>query len=91
MTLLELHHDHVQSTSSAPITPVLVGDWWCRTCGRPEADEDTRLCPECASYRTRAQLATARRVAELASMLVSAALLAGALALRHDTRRGGQQ
>lgn len=82
MALLELHPDHVALPIPSPCNPVVISDWWCTTCGRPEADEHTRLCRECASYRTRSRAVAALQLAVLAS----AALLAGAAALRH--RRG---
>jgi uncharacterized protein (DUF2237 family) len=91
MALLELHHDHVASVPSMTITPVVIGDWWCRTCGRPEAAEDTRLCPECASYPTRTRVVAARQLAELAAVLASATLCAGAVVLRYRSGRGVQR
>jgi hypothetical protein len=87
MALLELHPDQ-GTPAQAVIPPVVVGDWWCRSCGRPEAAEDTRLCPECASYRTRSRAVLARQLAELSAVLASAALLAGTVVLRHRSTQG---
>jgi hypothetical protein len=83
MALLDLHSDRVALTHSLPVQPVVISDWWCTTCGRSEAAEDTRLCPECAFHRTRSRAALARQLAELAAVLASAALLVGAVVLRH--------
>jgi hypothetical protein len=35
-------------TGTVELVPLTIRDWWCHTCGRPEADETTRLCAECA-------------------------------------------
>lgn len=92
MALLELQHDHRSPTpSAATLTPVVIADWWCRACGRPEAAEDTRLCPECASYPTWTRIVAARQLAELAALLASASLFAGALVLRYRSGRGVQR
>lgn len=29
------------------VIPLLIARWWCTTCGRPEADEQTTPCPDC--------------------------------------------
>ena len=45
--MLQLHDDHHADVSPAGVEPLLIPDWWCTECGRGEADETTRLCPDC--------------------------------------------
>jgi hypothetical protein len=45
--MLQLHDDHHGATTPAGVEPLVIPDWWCTECGRGEADETTRLCPDC--------------------------------------------
>jgi hypothetical protein len=42
-----LHDDHHGRSTLGDVAPLVITDWWCTECGRGEADETTRLCPEC--------------------------------------------
>jgi hypothetical protein len=98
MTLLALHHDRVASrpgevglplppaSCGADLAPVVVGDWWCHECGRAEADDRTRLCPECA-YRTRTPVTWQVAAAGAAASVVSAAATVAALVVWHRRTR----
>jgi uncharacterized paraquat-inducible protein A len=104
MALLAPDHDHVVASGPDETTlslasascqddqpPVIVGDWWCHECGRAEADERTRLCPECA-YRTRARVTASWQVAAAvaaASVMSVAATVAALVVWRRRGRPGG--
>jgi len=45
--MLQFHDDRHHVTTPMAVDPVLIPDWWCTECGRGEADEATRLCPDC--------------------------------------------
>ncbi len=45
--MLHLHDDHHGAATPAGVEPLVIPDWWCTECGRGEADETTRLCPDC--------------------------------------------
>jgi hypothetical protein len=102
MTLLALHHDRVSRpgevglplppvSCEVDLAPVVVGDWWCHECGRAEADDRTRLCPECA-YRTRTRATWQVAAAVAAASVVSAAATVAALVVgRRRTRPRGSR
>jgi len=53
--MAQLHCPHVAPAgANAPTDDdvVTVPAWWCLTCGRTEADEHTRPCPDCLFTQT---------------------------------------